>query len=97
MTELDEIKEIIKKCKSLVKKEYKVKKIGLFGSYVKNKQTKKSDLDILVDFDGAISLLKFVRLENYLRGLLKIKVDLVSSGNLRPEIRDAILGEVIYL
>ncbi len=97
MTKLDEIKEIIKKSKPLVKKEYKVKKIGVFGSCVKNNNTKKSDLDILVDFEDAISLLKFVRLENYLQGLLKIKIDLVFSGNLRPEIRDTILDEVIYI
>ncbi len=97
MTKLDEIKEIIKKSKPLVKKEYKVKKIGIFGSYIKNNNTKKSDLDILVDFEGAISLLKFVRLENYLQGLLKIKIDLVFSGNLRPEIRDTILDEVVYI
>lgn len=97
MTKLDEIKEIIKKSKPLVKKEYKVKKIGVFGSYVKNNNTKKSDLDILVGFEDAISLLKFVRLENYLQGLLKIKIDLVFSGNLRPEIRDTILDEVIYI
>lgn len=97
MTKLDEIKETIKKNKSLVQKEFGVKKIGIFGSYVKNTQKKRSDLDILVDFSRTISLLKFVKLENYLKDLLKIKVDLVFAGSLRPELRETILNEVIFI
>lgn len=97
MAKLEEIKEIIKKNKPLVRKEYNVKTIGIFGSYVKNAQKKRSDIDILVDFDRAVSLLKFVRLENHLRDLLKIKVDLVSTSSLRPEIRETILNEVVYI
>lgn len=30
---------------------YKVRKIGLFGSYVKNEQTSLSDIDFLVEFE----------------------------------------------
>lgn len=97
MTKLDEIKNTIKKNKSLVQKEFGVRKIGIFGSYVKNSQKKRSDLDILVDFSRTISLLKFVKLENFLKDLLKIKVDLVFAGSLRPEIRDTILEEVIFI
>jgi len=81
----------------LVQKEFGVKKIGIFGSYVKNAQKKRSDLDILVDFSRTISLLKFVKLENYLKDLLKIKVDLVFAGSLRPELRETILNEVIFI
>ena len=46
-------KEIIKRIednKYKIKK-FRVKKIGLFGSYLKNKQTKKSDIDFLVEFE----------------------------------------------
>ena len=32
-------------------KKYSIRRAGLFGSFAKNKQTKNSDLDLLVEFD----------------------------------------------
>jgi predicted nucleotidyltransferase len=40
-----------------VRKEYRVKSLGLFGSYVHGSQRKTSDLDILVEFDRAPAFL----------------------------------------
>ncbi len=34
-------------------KKHKVKRIGLFGSYVKNEQTAESDIDLVVEFEKA--------------------------------------------
>jgi predicted nucleotidyltransferase len=47
-------------------KKYKVKEIGVFGSYVRGEQKKQSDLDILVEFKETanLSLLDFIRVEN---------------------------------
>ena len=62
-----------------------VKKLGLFGSYVKGKQTKGSDVDILVEFED-------VTFDNYMdvlfliEKLLKRKVDLIIEESLRPEL-----------
>lgn len=95
--DLAKIKEIIKKNKPLVRKEFGVSRIGIFGSYARESNKSNSDLDILVDFSRSISLLKFVRLENRLRELLKVKIDLVFAKNLRPEIRENILSEVIFI
>ena len=80
-----------------VKEKYKVKEIGIFGSYVKNKQKKGSDLDILVEFEEVPSLIEFVEMENFLSDRLKIKVDLVMKKALKPHIGKEILKEVIYL
>ena len=57
--------------------------IGLFGSYAREEQTKKSDIDILVNFRNSISLLKLIHLENELSEKLGIKVDLITGGSIK--------------
>ncbi len=74
---------------------YSVKSLGVFGSYVHNKQRKGSDLDVLVEFFEVPSLLKFIELEHYLADLLGVKVDLVMKDALKPAIGRHILAEVV--
>jgi predicted nucleotidyltransferase len=99
MKRLDEIKQKIIEMKPFLKERYKVKEIGIFGSYLKGKQRRGSDLDILVEFekDAEIGLLKFINLENFLSDVLGVKVDLVMKSALKPSIGKRILKEVIYL
>jgi len=80
----------------LVKKS-DVRKIGIFGSYVSGKQRKRSDVDILVEFDVVPGLLKFIELEDHISELLGEKVDLVRKKSIREERRERILGEVVML
>jgi predicted nucleotidyltransferase len=74
---------------------YKVKSMGVFGSYVRGEPKKSSDLDILVEFDQAPSLLKLIRMEDDLSERLGIKVDLVMKKALKPRIGQQILSEVV--
>jgi predicted nucleotidyltransferase len=46
--------------------KYHVRKIGIFGSYSKGKQTDKSDIDIVVEFDQPIGLMAFAHLKNFI-------------------------------
>ncbi|MGD0071727.1 MAG: nucleotidyltransferase family protein [Candidatus Bathyarchaeia archaeon] len=80
-------------------KKYKVKEIGVFGSYVRGEQKKQSDLDILVEFEETanLSLLDFIRVENYLSDVLGIKVDLVEKHTLKPRIGKHVLEEVVQI
>jgi len=97
MKTIEEIREIIADHKHGLKDHFKVKEIGVFGSYARSQQKEKSDLDILVEFERPVSLLGLVSLENHLSDLLKVKVDLVPKGDIRPELKEGILKEVIYL
>lgn len=97
MKTLEEIRNILAQHKEDLRQKYKVKEIGVFGSYVKGLQKEGSDLDILVEFEGEISLLKFINLENYLSQILGIKIDLVMKDSLKPRIGRRILNEVIKL
>jgi predicted nucleotidyltransferase len=99
MKTLDEIKNAIAKHRDELSKKYKVKEIGVFGSYVKGEQKKQSDLDILVEFEETanLSLLDFIRVENYLSDVLGTKVDLVEKHTLKPRIGKHVLEEVVQI
>ena len=94
---LDEIKRALRGYKSVLRDKYNVNTIGVFGSYVRDEQAGKSDLDILVDFTAPISLFEFIDLEEELSELLRVKVDLVSRNALKPYIGKRILNEVQML
>lgn len=97
MKNLVEIRDILTKNKGIIQENYKVKKIGIFGSYVRGEQKEDSDLDIIVDFSEPVSLLKLVNFENFLQNITGVKVDVVPEGDIRPELRNNILNEVSYL
>ena len=97
MLEISEIKEKIKNELEYLRKEYKVKEIGIFGSHVRGDVNTDSDLDILVTVDLSIDLLRFIDLEQHLSEKLGIKVDLVMKDALKPHIGKQILKEVIYV
>lgn len=92
------VKPLIAKVKRVLPflvKQYHIKSLGVFGSYVHNEQSSGSDLDVLVEFSKTPSLLRFIELENRLTDLLGIKVDLVMKDTLKPAIGKHILREVI--
>ena len=97
MITVEQIKKTLAECKEELKQNYQVKEIGVFGSYIRGEQKKKSDVDILVEFDESseLSLLDFIGLENYLTDMLGVKVDLVEKGTLKPRIAKHVLKEVV--
>ena len=66
MTKLTHIENILKQQKSELKEQYGLKRIGIFGSYRRKQQNKKSDLDMLVEFKEAPGLLKYMEIERHL-------------------------------
>ena len=92
---LDDIKRILQQHKPELSEKWKVKSLGIFGSYVRGEARKNSDLDLLVEIDDPkMGLLKFIALENYLSDLLGVKVDLVEKQTLKPAIGRHVLDEV---
>ncbi len=94
MKTLDEIKNTIRKNLDYLKSEYNVLTIEIFGSYTKNLQSNNSDLDLLVTFSKAPSLIKYITLENYLSSILGLQVDLVMKKSLKPYLKEIILSEI---
>lgn len=81
-----------------IRTQFGVTKIGIFGSFARGEQTKKSDVDVLVDFaQGYATLRNFVGLADYLEALFKRKVDLLTVGGIDKYIRPYIEAEVIWI
>jgi len=95
---VNEIKNIIKSEELLLKKKFRVKKIGIFGSYSRGEQRKTSDIDILIEYYETPSMFEYLDLEEFLSKILNgIKVDLVMKNSLKRYIGERILSEVIYI
>ncbi|MCD6239884.1 MAG: nucleotidyltransferase family protein [Thermotogae bacterium] len=96
MKTVKEIKQILSAHKEEIRERYGVIIIGIFGSYARNEQNKRSDVDILIEIEKPIGL-KFFELWDYIEKLLGCEVDLVRAKLLREELEDVILSEVVSL
>lgn len=90
------IDEIKKKIIPVLKKN-KITRAGIFGSYARGEQRKKSDIDILVEVKKGFSLLNLIKLELILKEILKRDVDLVTYGAIHPLLKNEILGEEVRI
>jgi predicted nucleotidyltransferase len=95
MKSLDEITSVLKDHKSELEDRFKVKKIGVFGSYAREEEANTSDVDILVDLNEPIGW-EIIDLKEFLEEILGIEVDLVTVKALKPELSDIILKEAVY-
>ncbi|MBE9221586.1 nucleotidyltransferase family protein [Cyanobacterium stanieri LEGE 03274] len=96
---LGHLKKKIQQIKAKLETEYQIDELGLFGSYVRGEETKKSDIDLLISFkpSARFGLVKYCKLQNIFSDRLGKKVDLVMKKGLKPYIGEQILKEVIYL
>jgi len=74
-----------------------VKKAALFGSIVRGDYTEKSDIDILIEFEGDKSLLDLVRLQFLLEEACEKKVDLLTYNSIHPLLKNRILEEQVII
>jgi uncharacterized protein len=92
---LEEMKQQLQLLKPTLSKRFKVETIDIFGSYAREEQDEKSDLDILVTYSEMVDLLLVARLRRYLRRKLHVKVDVISKEFLNRYIKDQVLEEAV--
>lgn len=97
MKSLPDIVKILSDYQPLIKKKYKINQLGIFGSYARSEQSESSDLDILIDYQEAPTLIQLIELENELSKVVGEKVDVVTKKGLKPRIASRVLAEVIYI
>jgi len=97
MKTLKEIEKILKENKAILAERFKVKEIGIFGSYVRGEQKEKSDVDMFVEFSEPVSLLHLAGLENFLTDLIGIKADIGTKKSLKPRIKEQVLKEAVII
>lgn len=96
--DITEIKQKLVTNNARIKEAFHVKELGIFGSFVKGKQKKGSDIDLLVTFDkGYKDFFNYMRLKSCLEEMMGVKVDLVMKEALKPRLKEKILNEVEYV
>lgn len=95
MDNIDIVKAKLQEQKPLLAEKFKVKEIGIFGSFVRGEQSEGSEIDILVEFSEPIGFFAFIDLEDHLSEILDAQVDLVSRKALKPNIGKNILRELV--
>lgn len=92
----EDVLSIIKKNQGKIR-IFGVKKIGVFGSFVRGEQNIDSDVDLLVEFEqGKKNFDNFIQLSFFLEDILKRHVELVTPESLSPYIRPYITREIEY-
>lgn len=91
-----DIEKKLKELKPILNQNFFVNRIGYFGSYARNEQSKDSDVDILVSFSRPIGW-EFFDLQEFLEKELDLKVDLVSENGLKEQLKHIILNSVKYI
>lgn len=78
--------------------KYNISFIGVFGSYARGEEDRKSDLDLIVDFSKEITLLDLVRVEREFSENVGVNIDLLTEDSISPYIKDKIMKElkIIY-
>ena len=98
MKTFDEIKLFLSQHKEEIHSQYKVKEIGVFGSFAKSEHHHRSDIDILVKFEeGQTRFDNYIDLKFYLEKRFRRKVDLVLKDSIRKELKQIILRETVYV
>ena len=92
---LEEIRAILREHMDELRARYGVQSIEIFGSYVRGEQREDSDLDLLVEFEEPVGLLRISMLQVYLSDLLGIKVDVIPKDSLRRELWDSVSREAV--
>ncbi|MBN1508380.1 MAG: nucleotidyltransferase family protein [Sedimentisphaerales bacterium] len=96
-TTKNEIVETIRRNQSQIR-VLGVRRLGLFGSFVRGEQRADSDVDLLVEFqEGEKTFDHFIQLSFLLEDLLGRRVELVTPDALSPHIGPYILREVEYV
>ena len=91
----EEIINYLKENKSILEHKFKVRRIGLFGSFAKDKANSNSDIDIVVDMPSNFDL--YYDLKYFLEKAFKKNVDLGLEKNIRAYIKEKIKNEIIYV
>lgn len=90
-----EILRVIREKQSELARRFSVRRIGVFGSFVRSSASPESDVDILVEL-AEPTFDHYMDLKFYLEEILNRPVDLVMADTVKPRLRPIIGKEVVY-
>jgi predicted nucleotidyltransferase len=80
-----------------LRRRFGVKDLAVFGSVARDEAHERSDLDLLVTFEGRADFDRFMDLKLYLEDAFGTTIDLVTPNALRPEMRPQVEREAIHV
>jgi len=87
--------EILRNHGQEIKRRFAVRRIGLFGSFVRGEETRESDIDILVEFEDP-TFRNFMNLAFFLEDIFGRRVDLLTPEGISHRIRPYVEKEVVW-
>jgi hypothetical protein len=79
-------------------RSFGIKRLGIFGSFVRNEQRYGSDVDLLAEFEQESKTFdNFIHACFFLEELLERPVELVTTESLSPYIKPYIMKEIEYV
>jgi predicted nucleotidyltransferase len=95
----EDLLDFLKSNRELLRSQFHVIKIGLFGSFARNEQTPQSDIDLIVELDSNVADVHELKngIREYISSRCNRNVDLAREKYLRPYAREEILKEAIFV
>ncbi len=94
----EDIVSYLNKNKTLLHEKFGVNRIGVFGSFVKHRQTETSDIDLVIEMERSKkNIHSYFQLKRFLEKELKRKVDLGFEHALKPAVKEEIKKEIVYV
>ncbi len=98
MKDTEEIVEYLRTNKKVLRDNFGVTRLGIFGSFVRHTQHISSDIDLIVEFEkGRKNIHTFLRLKRFLEKEFARKVDIGFEHSLKPVVRENIKGRILYV
>ncbi len=94
-----DILQFISANRTYLRDRFHIAKIGIFGSYAREEQTKDSDIDLIVDFEKNTPELYELKLQikQFFKNKFDIEVDICRERYMKPRFRKRIENEAIYV
>lgn len=92
----DQVLAMLKEHEATLKK-MGVRSLAIFGSVARDEARPDSDVDLLVDLEPPYTLDRYMDVKFFLEDNLGVSVDLVMQDGLRPQIRETVEREAIYV
>lgn len=98
MTNSEKILTYLTLNKERFKVQYHLIKIGIFGSYARDEQSDKSDIDIIVEFEKNTSNLYQIKqeLKQEIQSKFNVPVDICREKYIKSFFKNQILSEAKY-
>jgi len=98
ISSIEDVVAYLKNNKRFFYERFGVTRMGIFGSFTRDEQTRLSDIDVVVEIEkGRKNIHSFMQLKRFLEKELSRRIDLGFEHSLKPIVKEKIKGQIIYV